>query len=79
MRGDERVQDGMFIYVSLQQRVPVDHPLRADRRIIGPHPPPPPLDKIARIMHLQLFAVIVVNANGLEIKYKILFGLSAAS
>jgi hypothetical protein len=28
MRGDERVQDGMFSYVSLEQRVPQDHPLR---------------------------------------------------
>ena len=28
MRGDERVQDGMFSYVSLEQRVPADHPLR---------------------------------------------------
>jgi hypothetical protein len=25
MRGDERVQDGMFSYVSLEQRVPLDH------------------------------------------------------
>jgi hypothetical protein len=29
MRGDERVQDGMFRYVSLEQRVPADPPLRA--------------------------------------------------
>ena len=28
MRGDERVQDGMFSYVTLEQRVPADHPLR---------------------------------------------------
>jgi transposase len=28
MRGDERFQDGMFSYVSLEQRVPSDHPLR---------------------------------------------------
>jgi transposase len=33
MRGTERVQDGMFSYVSLEQRVPVDHPLRAIRRL----------------------------------------------
>jgi len=33
MRGDERVQDGMFSYVSLEQRVPVDHPLRAVRKL----------------------------------------------
>jgi transposase len=33
MRGDERVQDGMFSYVTLEQRVPVDHPLRAIRKL----------------------------------------------
>ena len=33
MRGDERVQDGMFSYVSLEQRVPVDHPLREVRKV----------------------------------------------
>ena len=33
MRGDERGQDGMFSYVSLEQRVPSDHPLRAVRKL----------------------------------------------
>src|SRR6201990_3212094 len=33
MRGDERVQDGMFSYVSLEDRVPRDHPLRAVRKL----------------------------------------------
>jgi transposase len=33
MRGDERVQDGMFSYVSLEQRVPQGHPLRAVRKL----------------------------------------------
>ena len=33
MRGDERVQDGMFSYVSLEQRVPQGHPLRAVREL----------------------------------------------
>jgi transposase len=33
MRGDERVQDGMFSYISLEQRVPEDHPLRAIRKL----------------------------------------------
>ncbi len=33
MRGDERVQDGMFSYVSLEQRVAQDHPLRAVRKV----------------------------------------------
>ena len=33
MRGDERIQDGMFSYVSLEQRVPQDHPLRSVRKL----------------------------------------------
>jgi len=33
MRGDERYQDGMFSYVSLEERVPQDHPLRAVRKL----------------------------------------------
>src|ERR1700749_4621078 len=33
MRGDEGIQDGMFSYVSLEQRVPADHPLRAVRKL----------------------------------------------
>ncbi len=33
MRGDERVQDGMFSYVSLERRVPQDHPLREIRKL----------------------------------------------
>lgn len=33
MRRDERVQDGMFSYVSLEQRVPEDHPLRVVRKL----------------------------------------------
>lgn len=31
MRGDERVQGSMFSYLTLEQRVPADHPLRAIR------------------------------------------------
>jgi transposase len=33
MRGDERLQDGMFSYVRLEQRVPQDHPLREIRKL----------------------------------------------
>jgi transposase len=33
MRGDERFQGGMFSYVTLEQRVPKDHPLREIRRM----------------------------------------------
>jgi hypothetical protein len=33
MRGDERDQDGMFSYISLEQRVHQDHPLRAVRKL----------------------------------------------
>ena len=34
MRGDEKQQGGMFSYVSLEERVPPDHPLRAIRRLV---------------------------------------------
>ena len=33
MRGDERVQDSMFSYLRLEQRVPADHPLREIRTL----------------------------------------------
>jgi transposase len=33
MRGDERVQDGLYSYVSLEERVPQDHPLREIRKL----------------------------------------------
>src|ERR1700682_1236857 len=33
MRGDERVQDSMFSYLTLEQRVPQDHPLRKIRTL----------------------------------------------
>src|ERR1700688_2335539 len=33
MRGDERVQDSMFSYLTLEQRVPQDHPLREIRTL----------------------------------------------
>jgi hypothetical protein len=33
MRGDERVQDGMFSNVTLEQRVPREHPLREIRQL----------------------------------------------
>jgi transposase len=33
MRGDDQQSGSMFSYVSLEERVPVDHPLRAIRRI----------------------------------------------
>jgi transposase len=33
MRGDERVQDNMFSYLTLEQRVPQDHPLREIRTL----------------------------------------------
>ena len=34
MRGDDQQQDGVFSYVSLEQRVPTDHPLRAIRKMV---------------------------------------------
>ena len=35
MRGTEEVQDAMFSYISAEQRVPKDHPLRAIREILN--------------------------------------------
>ena len=32
MRGDDRQPDAMFSYISAEQRLPSDHPLRAMRR-----------------------------------------------
>ena len=34
MRGDDRQQEGVFSYVSLEQRVPKDHPLRVIRKLV---------------------------------------------
>ena len=34
MRGDDRQPDAMFSYVSAEQRVPQDHPLRAIRALV---------------------------------------------
>src|SRR5919107_990334 len=34
MRGDDQQQSGMFSYVSLEERVPADHPLRAIRKVV---------------------------------------------
>src|SRR5262249_27410529 len=34
MRGDDQQQSDMFSYVSLEQRVPQDHPLRAIRKTV---------------------------------------------
>ena len=34
MRGDEKQQEGMFSYVSMEERVPQDHPLRPIRRLV---------------------------------------------
>ena len=34
MRGDDRQPDALFSYVSAEQRVPEDHPLRPIRRLV---------------------------------------------
>ena len=34
MRGDDQHQDGMFSYISPDQRVPQDHPLRMIRSLV---------------------------------------------
>jgi transposase len=34
MRGDDQLQSGMFSYVSLEERIPQDHPLRSIRKCV---------------------------------------------
>ena len=34
MRGDDQQQSGMFSYISAEQRVPQDHPLRPLRKMV---------------------------------------------
>jgi hypothetical protein len=34
MRGDDQQQSGMFSYVSLEERVPQDHPLKRNREMM---------------------------------------------
>jgi transposase len=34
MRGEDRRQQGVFSYVSLEERVPAEHPLRPVRKIV---------------------------------------------
>jgi len=34
MRGNEQGQDAVFSYVSLEQRVPSEHPLRTIRKMV---------------------------------------------
>ena len=34
MRGDDQLQSGMFSYVSIEERVPAEHPLRAIRKLV---------------------------------------------
>jgi hypothetical protein len=33
MCGNDQLQSGMFSYVSLEERIPADHPLRAIRKL----------------------------------------------
>ena len=48
MRGDERVQEGMFSYVSLERWLPEDHPLRAIRKLT---------DEVLRSMSVEFDAL----------------------
>jgi len=36
MRGDDLRDDGLFSYISLEQRIPPEHPLRRLRRLVDP-------------------------------------------
>ncbi len=75
MRGDERTQDGMFSYVSLEQRVPGDHPLGAVRKltdgVLGPSIAP---EYILRALLLQVFYSVRSERLLVEqIDYNLLF------
>jgi len=74
MRGDDRQQEEMFSYVPLEQRIPMDHPLRAMRRMVddilidlSPHferlysstgRPSIPPEKLLRALLLQVLYTI---------------------
>lgn len=74
MRGDDRQPDSMFSYVSAEQRVPSDHPLRTIRRLVDAvlremskefdglyakvGRPSVPLERLIRAQLLQLFYAI---------------------
>jgi hypothetical protein len=66
MRGDERIQDGMFSYVSLEQRVPVDHPLRGVnvQEATNPKLPESPITDILYI-NLELIATHFASRRSL--------------
>ena len=51
MRGDDQQQDGVFSYISLEQRVPQDHPLRAIRPMVdeGAEPVVNPVRPVVRV------------------------------
>jgi len=71
MRGDDRQPDAMFSYVSAEQRVPADHPLRAigalvddvlrdmtrefDRLYVRIGRPSIPSERLLRAQPLQIF------------------------
>ena len=57
MRGDERIQGGMFSYVSLEQRVPQGHPLRAVRELT---------DKVLRRLDAEFDALYAVDRAGVH-------------
>ena len=46
MRGEDHGQQGIFSYVSLEQRVPAEHPLRAVRKVV---------DEIFRAVYAKQF------------------------
>src|SRR5271169_3362666 len=54
MRGDEKQQDGMFSYVSMEKRVPQNHPLRGIRHRV---------DEILKAMSKRFDELYAVNGR----------------
>jgi transposase len=74
MRGDERVQDSMFSYLTLEQRVPQDHPLREIRTLTDGllQSLDPELDKLyATTGHASIAPEYVLRALLLQAFYSI--------
>ena len=78
MRGDDRQPEAMFSYLSAEQRVPADHPLRAIRALVDDvlrdmsrefdglyarvGRPSIPPERLLRAQLLQVFDTIAANA-----------------
>jgi transposase len=71
MRGDDQQQDAVFSYVSLEPRVPGDHPLRAIRKMVDAA-----LQELSVLRALLLQALYGKRSERLlmeEVDYSLLF------